>query len=232
MRVVKRLIDVVLGALLALASIPVILVLAVIVAVHLRQWPFFIQERIGQYGRHFRFPKLRTMPKEAPKYAVKGDAALTKVQIPRFLQFMRTAHLDELPQLFLVPAGVMSLVGPRPKMPDAFEEADGAYTEARVQVPQGCTGLWQVGAHTDMLPSQAPEYDYYYLTNWSLSLDMWIMWRTFLKMIRVGRPVSLDELPAFLTRSPVDVGPVPVLHLVEAKVVDVDDTPTAAEAAV
>jgi len=209
---VKRLIDVVAGALLALVAIPVIAVLAVIVAIHLRQWPFFIQERIGHGGRHFKFPKLRTMPKETPKYALKGDTELTEIRIPRFLQFMRAAHLDELPQLFLVPVGVMSIVGPRPKMPDAFEEVDTTYNRARTRVPQGCTGLWQVGAHTDLLPHQAPEYDYYYLTNWSLGLDLWIMWRTLLKMLRIGGPVHLDQLPAFLTREQPDLAP--VLNLV------------------
>ena len=79
-------------------------------------------------------------------------------------------------------------------------------------MPQGCTGLWQVGAHTDLLPHQAPEYDYYYLTNWSLGLDLWIMWRTLLKMLRIGGPVHLDQLPAFLTREQPNLAP--VLNLV------------------
>lgn len=196
MRAVKRAIDFAAGLVLAVVAIPVILVLALVVAARLQQWPFFVQERIGQGGKHFRFPKLRTMPGHAPKYALKGDGQLSQLEIPPFLRFMRASHLDELPQLLLVPIGVMSLVGPRPKMPDSYEAADAVYTSTRTSVPQGCTGLWQVGAHTDLLPSQAPEYDFFYVENWSIALDMWILWRTVLQFFG-AEGVELQDMPAW-----------------------------------
>lgn len=191
----KRAVDLVLGAVMALAALPMIVLLAVVVAISLRGWPLFIQQRVGQYGRVIRCPKLRTLPRHAPRYASKYEIDLPTTGV---LGFLRRRHLDELPQLLLVPIGKLSLVGPRPKMPHEFEPAPDWYVEARTVVPQGCSGLWQVGNHTHEMPHESPEYDLFYLRHFSLRLDLWILWRTFRKVVGLGRPVELRDIPAWV----------------------------------
>jgi len=194
----KRLLDVVLGTLLGLLALPVIVVLAVCVAVTLREWPLFVQHRIGKDGRMFSFPKLRTLPKHVPKYALKYE---WDIDLGRFAQFLRRRHLDELPQLLVVPLGWMSLVGPRPKLPDFVEPVPDGYNWIRTSISQGCTGLWQIGPHTHRLPGESPEYDFFYIENMSVRLDLWILWRTALTMIGLARrPVGLMDIPAWTQR--------------------------------
>jgi lipopolysaccharide/colanic/teichoic acid biosynthesis glycosyltransferase len=194
-RLRKRAFDLVVGTVLALVCTPLIVALAVVTAVSLRSWPFFVQERITEAGRHRRFYKLRTLPKHTPPYALKRSLELN---LPRVPLLLRRLHLDELPQLYLVPLGRLSLVGPRPKMPDAFEPVHPTYGALRVMVPQGCTGLWQVGSHTDELPHETPDYDYFYLRYGCLRLDLWVLWRTARHMLGVNRPIVLDDVPSWV----------------------------------
>lgn len=168
----KRIVDVVAGSLLALVAVPLVVVLAVVLAVTFRAWPFFVQERLGLQGHPFRIVKLRTLHPGTGAYLLKDELAPDAA--PRLAQALRRWHLDELPQLLLVPLGRLSLVGPRPKMPDGYEPVEAAYGKRRVLVPQGCTGLWQIGLHTHLLPSDAPEYDLFYVAHASLRLDLWI----------------------------------------------------------
>ena len=184
----KRAFDVVVGSVLALLALPVIVGLALVLTATFRAWPFFVQDRIGFGGRHFRMVKLRTLRPGTDPYALKGD--LPAGAAPALGRVLRRWHLDELPQLLLVPFGRLSLVGPRPKMPDRFEPVDPAYAERRVQVPQGCTGLWQVSPHSDDLPSASPGYDLYYVDHASLRLDVWILWRTALLMAGVAKATA------------------------------------------
>jgi lipopolysaccharide/colanic/teichoic acid biosynthesis glycosyltransferase len=153
----KRVVDLVLGSVLASAAAPIILLLALMVAVRLQAWPFFSQVRIGKDRRLFRLPKLRTLPSCVPPYACK--ASFARVKIPALCAFLRRTHLDELPQLFLVLPGTMSLVGPRPKMPDWAEPIDEAYASLRTTVRPGCTGLWQIGKHSHLRVADTPAYD-------------------------------------------------------------------------
>ncbi len=190
----KRLVDVALGLLVCLAVIPVVLVLALVVAVETRSWPFFSHERLGHGGRIIRFPKLRTLPKHVPQYARKDELPIEARG--RFTAWLRQRHLDELPQLFLVPLGKLSLVGPRPKMPDQYEPSPEGYRDGRLLVPQGCTGLWQISEHASQLPQDAPQYDFTYVQYGSVRLDLWILWRTAL--LTFGRrTVTLDDVPSW-----------------------------------
>jgi lipopolysaccharide/colanic/teichoic acid biosynthesis glycosyltransferase len=189
----KRLFDVVVGSILALLALPVIVVLAVAVAVTMRCWPFFVHERIGRGGAPFAFPKIRTLHPSTPRYTDKFS--LEPSRTPRLCQALRRSHLDELPQLLLVPLGKLSLVGPRPKMPDAHEPVDWTYGKVRTSVRQGCTGLWQVGAHAHLEVRDSPEYDYFYVANGSLRLDLWILWRTVCNLAGAAEPVTLDRVP-------------------------------------
>jgi UDP-GlcNAc:undecaprenyl-phosphate GlcNAc-1-phosphate transferase len=203
--VLKRVFDVVVGLPLAIFVTPVIIVLAIISATTLKAWPFFVQERVGRGGRNFRFWKIRTLPRNAPRYALKPE--IGEIKLSRFSTFLRTRHLDELPQLYAVLLGRMSLVGPRPKMPDEFEPVAEEYAELRTRVPQGCTCLWQVGVHTAGLPSDSPEYDYWYLRHWSMRLDLWILWRTMLTLIGAGRDMALEDIPVWLVGRRYQTGP-------------------------
>ena len=172
----KRAVDILVGAALCILAVPPILVLATLVAIQLRTWPFFVQERIGKDGSLFRMPKLRTLPRTVDPYTDKqsfdghGNNGVAG--------FLRRSHLDELPQLFLVPTGTMSLVGPRPKMPDWAEPIDPEYGRLRTTVSPGCTGLWQIGQHTHYRVADTPVYDRLYIERRSVPFDAWIMWRT------------------------------------------------------
>jgi lipopolysaccharide/colanic/teichoic acid biosynthesis glycosyltransferase len=185
--------DVVLGTLAALVALPVILVLAAGIAVTLRTSPFFVQQRVGRGGRPFRFIKLRTLPRSTPTCATKYE--LVDVAIPRFTRALRRFHLDELPQLLLVPFGVLSLVGPRPEMLELHDQADHVFAAERVQVRPGCTGLWQISDAASGLIWEAPQYDRHYIRNSSIALDVWILWRTLFVLAGRAEPIGLGGVP-------------------------------------
>lgn len=197
-RLVKNGIDVVLGTVLALAAVPGIILLALVLAVRLRQWPFFMHRRLGHGGRSLTFPKLRTLPKTTAPYALKDGG--TVIPADRFCAFLRRRHIDELPQLLLVPLLQMSLVGPRPKMPDRWEPVDPGYRDSRTLVRQGCTGLWQIGHDSHRLVHENPAYDFSYLQYGSIRMDLWILWRTALLMIG-SEPVKLGDVPRWVLGS-------------------------------
>jgi len=192
----KRAIDVVVGTVLALLSLPVILVLAVVAAVNLRAWPFFVQTRIGAGGQPFRLVKLRTLPVSTDHYADKR--AIDSIPLNWISRSLRRTHLDELPQLFLVPAGRMSLVGPRPEMAFLHEQMNPSFARRRTQLRPGCTGLWQIGTGCGGLIAEAPEYDLHYVQNQSVLLDLWIVWRSISMVLGAGL-VRIDDVPAWLS---------------------------------
>jgi lipopolysaccharide/colanic/teichoic acid biosynthesis glycosyltransferase len=209
----KRMVDLVVGTCLAVLSLPAIVVLAVAVAISLRAWPFFVHERVGHRGRLFRFVKLRTLPPATSPYAAKY--ALSLDTVPPFARWLRRTHLDELPQLLLVPLGHMSLVGPRPEMPGLHATLDPRLAEARVSVRPGCTGLWQIGTDCHRLIGESPEYDLYYVGASALPLDAWIIARTIWLMIAGRGHIRLEDIPAWATRrpAPADLMPAPARAL-------------------
>ena len=200
---VKRAMDIVVGGVLALLAAPIIVALAVALAVTLRSFPFFVQRRVGLDGREFRLVKLRTLPKGTAPYVDKYQ--LAGVQIPAFAALLRRLHLDELPQLFLVPAGRMSLVGPRPEMPALHRRFPESFAAMRTSVRPGCTGLWQIGRHSGGLIGETPFYDEFYLAHRSPSLDLWIMAQTVRLMAGRGRQFRLADIPEGL-RAPARTG--------------------------
>jgi lipopolysaccharide/colanic/teichoic acid biosynthesis glycosyltransferase len=195
----KRAVDLVVGVPLCLLAGPVVLLLAAVLAVHHRGNPFFVHERIGFGGRPVRIPKLRTLASSTPPYA---DKTATELQVQgRLARWLRVTHLDELPQLFIVPLGRLSLVGPRPRMmSEAVAFANETFDAQRVALPQGLTGLWQVGAGHNARVSDHPEFDLFYVRNQTLRLDLWILWRTLAQALG-GRPVELDRVPNWTLRS-------------------------------
>jgi hypothetical protein len=117
----------------------------------------------------------------------------------RFGRFIRATHLDELPQLFLVVSGRMSLVGPRPEMEAVAATFDPEFMEERMRIRPGCTGLWQVSKAADHLIGEAPEYDCYYVHNNCIRLDLWILWRTAIQLLPNVDGVTLDDVPRWTT---------------------------------
>lgn len=200
----KRVLDLVFGTVLALAVTPVVLVLALLLAVQFRASPFFVQWRVGRGGRTFRIVKLRTLPPDTPAYADKYEVAgMRATGLPRLL---RRLHLDELPQLWLVPFGRMSLVGPRPEMAFLHDRMPSELAESRLQVRPGCTGLWQVSADADGLILEHPEYDLAYVATSTLRLDAWIAWHTVRVLCGVPRRLTLADVPVWAgVRVPVSV---------------------------
>lgn len=190
----KRTFDIVGGTLLALVVVPVVLTLAVVSAIVFRAWPFFCQDRVGRGGRPIRVIKIRSLAPATPSGADKYE--LQRFEHRRFGRFIRRTHLDELPQLFLVPIGRMSLVGPRPEMPHIAQRFSPDQRAARELLRPGCTGLWQVSDAATRMMHEAPEFDLFYATHRSLRLDLWILWRTARQSIVAGT-VSLDSLPAW-----------------------------------
>lgn len=190
---VKRSLDVVLGSLAALVTLPLVLVLALVLAVELRCWPFFVQERVGRADRIFRVVKLRTLPPTVSTVATKYE--LADVAIPPIARKLRELHLDELPQLWLVVAGRMSLVGPRPEMPSLHAAFTPEVRAARAAVRPGCTGLWQVSVASSGLMHEHPEYDLAYIRALSLRLDLWILARTVSVLLGGRSTVTLSDAP-------------------------------------
>ena len=181
--VVKRSIDVVLsGVTLALMALPIALV-AALVKLTSRGPVFYRQERMGLDGKSFTIVKFRSMYDHAeretgPVWTVYGDSRVTAVG-----RFMRRANLDELPQLWNVFRGDMSMVGPRPERPYFVEQFKHRIPQymLRHKVKAGLTGWAQVHGWRGNTPLEKRiEYDLYYIENWSVRLDLKIMWLTLL----------------------------------------------------
>jgi exopolysaccharide biosynthesis polyprenyl glycosylphosphotransferase len=180
-RVVKRGFDFLVSSLLMVLASPILLATAIAVKLTDRGPIFYIQERVGQDGRHFRLYKFRTMKADAealtgPVWAKEGDSRRTPIG-----SFLRRFNLDELPQLWNVVRGEMSLVGPRPERPhfvNQFRDQVPRYM-ARHKIKSGITGWAQVnGLRGNTSLQERIKYDLYYAENWSLLLDLEILFMT------------------------------------------------------
>ncbi len=172
----KRALDLAVALPLAVLTLPLLAVLCAVSAVVFRANPLFTQDRIGRGGRTFRFVKLRSLPVSVP--ADIDKYALATRPLGRWARFVRRTHLDELPQLWLVVAGRMSLVGPRPELPAIAATFDPEFVRRRVRVRPGVTGTWQVGTGAARLIGESPEFDDLYVAEATLRLDLWVLVRT------------------------------------------------------
>ncbi len=180
-RIAKRMMDLLFSAALLLALSPLLLLIAILVRATSRGPVFYRQERVGIDGIPFLMLKFRSMRMNAesetgPIWATKGDARRTAIGT-----LLRKTSLDELPQLFNVLRGEMSLVGPRPERPyfvERFKEMVPKYLD-RHRVKTGMTGWAQVnGLRGDTSIEERIKYDLYYIENWSLAFDIKILLRT------------------------------------------------------
>lgn len=179
------------AALLVLA--PVLLMLAVSVRLDSPGPVLFRQERVGINGRSFTMLKFRSMVVgadqqiEALRAGNISDGLLFKLRedprVTRVGRLLRRLSLDELPQLVNVLTGSMSLVGPRPPLPSEVAAYDSS-VRRRLLVKPGLTGLWQVSGRSDLPWDEAVRLDLRYVENWSLALDLLILWRTGRAVLR------------------------------------------------
>ena len=186
-RVVKRMSDLLLASVGLLIILPVMLGIAAAIKIQDRGPVLFRQARIGREGKPFTMLKFRSMVVDAEDRKLElmanneGKGGLFKLshdpRVTRLGRFLRDFSLDELPQLFNVLAGSMSLVGPRPHLASELAQMP---TEAsrRSLVTPGLTGLWQVSGRSDLEGVDAIRLDLRYVENWSLSLDLQILWKT------------------------------------------------------
>lgn len=175
-RITKRLIDIAASATLIALSAPIWVLLAIAIRLESKGPILFRQTRVGHNGKPFEILKFRSMKVDAPKYA-RSPHEQTDSRITRVGRFLRKTSMDELPQLINVLKGDMTLVGPRPEMPFITEEY-GPWESARLTVPQGITGLWQLSADRQFAIHQSIEYDLYYIQNRTILMDLAILLHT------------------------------------------------------
>lgn len=185
-RALKRLIDVLVASVLLVVFTPVIVLLGLLIKLDSRGPVLFTQQRVGRAGRRFRVYKFRTMVADADQ----RRAELLKLssdpnwlnldhdpRITRVGRVLRRISLDELPQLWNVLRGQMSLVGPRPLIEDEDERVQG-WARGRLDLTPGLTGYWQVLGRTRIPFEEMVKLDYLYVMNWSLWEDIRLMLRT------------------------------------------------------
>lgn len=191
---VKRVIDIV----VVLCALPIVLPIMAMVAIAIKldsEGPiFFVQDRVGQNKRIFRMLKFRSMVNGAerlqgdmehlneavgPIFKVANDPRITRVG-----WWLRRSSLDELPQIFHVLLGQMSLVGPRPMSIRDVEKFDEGAQRRRFSVKPGLTCLWQISGRSRLPFSEWLRLDLYYIDHWSLRLDFKILWRTIPAVLR------------------------------------------------
>jgi exopolysaccharide biosynthesis polyprenyl glycosylphosphotransferase len=172
----KRAADILLGLLVLILSLPILLAAALLVRLDSSGSSLFWQQRVGRYGYLFDLCKFRSMREDAPKYS----CSPTNAKDPRITPFgrvLRHASFDELPQLFNVLKGEMSLVGPRPEMPFIAQQYNHEQRK-RLDVIPGITGLWQLSADRASAIHQNICYDLYYIQHRSFFLDIAILLHT------------------------------------------------------
>jgi len=190
---VKDLFDRSVAALSLLAISPLLLAIAVAIRLSDNGPMLFTQTRVGKGGETFKIYKFRTMVVDAEArlaelraknesdgvlFKIRNDPRITGVGV-----WLRRWSLDELPQLFNVILGEMSLVGPRPALPSEAEQyAD--HVRRRLVVKPGLTGLWQVSGRSNLTWEESVRLDIRYVENWSFALDLQIMWKTLTVIIK------------------------------------------------
>jgi exopolysaccharide biosynthesis polyprenyl glycosylphosphotransferase len=186
-RMVKGGVDRAAATLALVLLAPVLLTVALAVRLTGRGPVFYRQQRVGLNGRHFTMIKFRSMVpgadvqrdglrddniSDGPLFKLRHDPRVTPVG-----RLLRRLSLDELPQLFNVVGGSMSLVGPRPPLPDEVARYDTSVSR-RLLVKPGLTGLWQISGRSDLPWEESVRLDLRYVENWSLALDLLILWKT------------------------------------------------------
>lgn len=191
--IAKRALDLVMSALLLVIASPIFLLIAIAIKRDSSGPIFFSQERVGLNGTPFKMLKFRSMVTDAEALLPsildrsEGNGVLFKMRddprITRIGRTLRKHSLDELPQLFNVLRGEMSLVGPRPPLVREVSEYDD-WARRRLLVKPGITGLWQVNGRSSLSWSDSVRLDLYYVENWSMTSDLVILYRTLKEVVK------------------------------------------------
>ncbi len=191
--VLKRAFDVVASALGMIALAPVFALIALVIKLDDHGPVFFSQERVGRNENRFPMLKFRSMVTTAESdlesliaknegagllFKLKDDPRTTRIG-----KILRKYSLDELPQLWNVFVGDMSLVGPRPPLPREVEAYE-SHVHRRLYIKPGLTGMWQVNGRSDLSWDESVRLDLYYVENWSLTGDLMIIWRTIKVLLK------------------------------------------------
>ena len=197
-RAIKRVLDLVIGSIALLVAAPVIVVSAALVRLLDGGPSFFVQERTGMDGRRIAVPKIRTMRRNAdarlrdylaanPSANIEWESNFKLRDDPRLIpiigRLFRRYSVDELPQLWTVLRGDMSLVGPRPFPDYHLQTFSPPFLELRLRVRPGITGLWQITIRSAGTTRDQESYDSYYIRNWSVWLDLYILSRTIAAVV-------------------------------------------------
>ena len=180
----KRLVDIVVSLVGLVVASPIMLIAAIAVGGTSRGPVIFKQERIGLHNKPFRMYKFRTMEVQKPSAEQKGWTTKDDPRVTKVGKFLRRTSIDELPQLFNILKGDMSVVGPRPERPqfvEQFKEEIPRYM-VKHQVRPGLTGWAQInGYRGDTSIKKRIEYDIFYIENWTMSFDVKIMFLTIFR---------------------------------------------------
>lgn len=188
---VKRLIDFILSFIAIIILSPLFIILAILIKIDSKGPVFFVQDRIGLNGKLFKAYKFRTMILNAEEILLKWLEENPEIRdeylinhklkddprITRMGKFLRKTSLDELPQLFNVLKGDMSLVGPRPYLVRELNDVS-SYAKYLWRVPPGITGLWQISGRNDVDFEGRLKMDMQYISNWNIWLDLNILFKT------------------------------------------------------
>lgn len=184
---IKRSVDIAFSALLIVLLTPFFIIIALLIKIDSKGSVFFLQDRVGKDGKKFKMLKFRSMVHDAEEilptiadkseveghiFKIKNDPRLTRVG-----KWIRRLSIDELPQLFNVFIGHMSLVGPRPPIPREVQNYTSWHMK-RLRIAPGITGLWQVSGRSLLPFEDMVRLDIYYIENWSLWLDIKILFKT------------------------------------------------------
>jgi len=184
---IKRTFDIIISIILCSVLFFPMLVIACLIVIDSPGPVFYKHDRVGFKGRHFKFYKFRSMVKnaeeilekikqfserEGPVFKMKNDPRVTRIG-----KILRRFSIDEFPQILNVLKGDMSLVGPRPQVVWEAEAYDDI-AKRRLRVLPGITGLWQISGRADIGYDEMIELDLYYIENWTLGLDIWIILKT------------------------------------------------------
>lgn len=180
MNKIKRSFDIIFSLTVLIMLSPIFLIIAILVKIKLGGHIFFVQERIGMYNRPFKMYKFRTMrdTKDSSGNLLSDNERLTK-----FGKTLRSTSLDELPEFFNILRGEMSLIGPRPLLPEYLPLYSGEQIKRHNVLP-GLTGWAQINGRNSISWTEKFELDVWYVENWSLKLDLKIFFLTIVKVIK------------------------------------------------
>ena len=176
--IVKRAADILFSCVSLLILLPILLLLTLFIRLESPGPPLFAQARVGKGGKLFTVYKLRTMRRDAPASTATGQLAHAQAYITRLGAFLRKTSLDELPQLFNVLRGDMSLVGPRPLVPEETQVHEERMAKGVYALRPGITGWAQINGRDQVCEGMKAELDAYYAQHISFGLDLHILLKT------------------------------------------------------